>query len=508
VEVLMLSYRGEPLREFPLGAAPLEIGRAAGCDIVVHDPAVRDRHLLVAATGGAVVIHRLDGDRAAPRPLATGEEIALGRHHSLARLPEVRTRPGLSAVRTEPIDSGRRAAPALSLVIGRGADARRVPLDARPLTVGSGDRADVRVRDRTVSALHCRFEPGRDGLRVRDLGSRNGTYVGGVVVGLAHVDAGSPIRIGRTDLRLVARGRPRDARHEGVVAESAAMRGVLERIERLAPLRWPVLVTGESGVGKEVVARALHARGARRDGPFVAINAGGMPASLVESELFGHEKGAFTGAATPHRGVFEQADGGALFLDEIGELPLELQSRLLRVLETWEVRRVGAERSTPVSVRLICATHRDPKAMVAEGTFRQDLYYRIAQLAIHVAPLRERLEDVAPLARVFLDGCRDELGPKRLSEDALVRLCTYGWPGNARALRNAVRRAAARCPGPVVDGPDVTEVLDEMGAPRVLTRDAMQQVVDTHGGNLAAAARVLGIPRTTLRDRLKPPRRR
>ncbi|MEZ4339305.1 MAG: sigma-54 dependent transcriptional regulator, partial [Sandaracinaceae bacterium] len=278
------------------------------------------------------------------------------------------------------------------------------------------------------------------------------------------------------------------------------------QVERLAKLPWPVLVTGESGTGKEMIARALHERGPRASGPFVAVNAGGMPSSLIESELFGHEKGAFTGAQATHRGVFEQAHGGTLFLDEIGELPLELQARLLRVLETWTIRRVGAEGTMPVDVRLVCATHRDPRAMVEEGRFRQDLYYRIAQLAVQVPPLRQRPGDVKALAEHFLRSCAEAVGAKRFEEAALMRLAAHDWPGNARELRNAVRRAAARCAGGWISLEDVAVVLDEMGGAD-LSDEGLRDLVAAHDGNLAAAARTLGVPRTTLRDRLRPRRR-
>ncbi len=506
MDVLMLCYRGEALREFQL-VAPLEIGRGVGCDIVVHDPALRERHYLVAPMGGTVVLHELDGRRARPRPIGTGEEIPIGRHHSLARLPTVATRP--SAIpRTEPLASGAgEPSRDLSLIVGRGSDARRVVLDGRPLTLGSGDAADVRIADRAVSALHCRFEPGRDGLRVRDLGSRNGTFVDGVAVTLARLGEGSMLRIGRTDLRLVAREAPRAPATSAPVVGSDAMHAVLTEVDRLARLTWPVLGTGESGTGKEVVARALHERGPRASGPFVAINAGGLPASLVESELFGHERGAFTGAEGARRGVFEQAHGGTLFLDEIGELPLELQARLLRVLETWRVRRVGAEQTVPVDVRLVCATHRDPRAMVEAGAFRQDLYYRIATLSVHVPPLRARPGDVKALAEHFLRACAEAVGPKRFEEAALMRLATHDWPGNVRELRNAVRRAAARCPGAWIGLDDVACVLEEMGAGGDLSVSGLEAVIEEHRGNLAAAARALGIPRTTLRDRLRSRRR-
>ncbi len=504
MDVLMLSYRGEALREFPLRSTPLEVGRGAGCDIVVHDSALRDRHLLIAARDGTVLVYELDGANDGPRPLGTGQMLALGRHHSLERLPVVPTRETRIDAATEPLPSDRGVRPLLSLVIGRGHDARRVALTAKPLTIGSGRESDVQLSDRTVSGRHCRLEPSRDGLRVRDLGSRNGTFLDGVPIDLARLHAGSVLRVGRTDLRLVARGREGDARANGLIGESSAMHEVLEQVERCARNRWATLITGESGTGKELIARAVHDRGPNPGGPFVAINAGGMSTSLIESELFGHERGAFTGASSMRRGVFEQADGGTLFLDEIGELPIGVQARLLRVLETWEVRRVGAERPIKVSVRLLAATHRDLRGMVADGTFRQDLYYRIAQLAIRVPPLRDRSEDVPALAAHFLAECALDVGAKRFSDAALQRLAAHDWPGNVRELRNAVRRAASRCPSVWVSVEDVGMVLEDMGATADLDAERLRAVVRAHRGNQAAAARALGMPRTTLRYRLKP----
>jgi len=507
MDVLMLSYRGEALREFPLRSTPLEVGRGAGCDIVVHDPALRDRHLLVTAQKGAVFVYELDGANAAPMPMGTGQMIPLGRHHALSRLPVVPTRELRIDVATEPIASDRGAGPQLSVVIGRGHEARRVALGARPLTIGSGTESDLRLSDRTVSARHCRLEPCADGLRVRDLGSRNGTLLDGVLVSLARVDAGSVLRLGRTDLRLVARGRRGDARASGLIGESSAMHGVLEQVERCSRNSYSTLITGESGTGKELIARAVHDRSAVAAGPYVAVNCGGMSTSLIESELFGHEKGAFTGAGGARRGVFEQADGGTLFLDEIGELPMALQKRFLRVLENWEVRRLGSERSIRVQVRVVAATHRDLRVMVADGSFRQDLYYRIAQLGIRVPPLRDRLDDVPSLATHFLAACAEELGTKHFSEAALERLSAHHWPGNVRELLNAVRRAAVACPSVVISVDDVVQVLEDMGATHDLDAERLRAIVNTHRGNLTAAARALGIPRTTLRYRLKPRRR-
>ncbi len=508
MNVLMLCYRGEPLREFALGRGALEVGCASGCDIVVHDPDVRERHALVQVNAGTVVVHELaPGAAARSVPLVPNEPLSLGRWHSLVRIPDAPTRPRPITGTTEPIGEDAGCAK-LSLIVGRGVEARRVPLHGSPLSIGSASECDLALPDRAVSARHCRLEPSRDGWRVRDLESTNGTFVDGVRVALAGVGAGSTIRVGRTDLRLV----PREPQQPpgGLVAASRAMQEVLARAERYAKMRLALLITGESGTGKEGIARAVHLAGPRATGPFVAINAGGMPRSLVESELFGHEKGAFTGANAQHRGVFEQAHGGTLFLDEIGELPLDLQARLLRVLETWEVRRIGGERDVSVDVRLVCATHRDLRKMVADGTLRLDLYHRVSLLVLPVPALRERTEDIEALAEHFLAREAEQLGPKKISKPAIARLLAYDWPGNARELRNVVLRAAANCAGAWISAEDVESAFRDAGS--MLAAEPsdrqLERVLELHRGYLTAAARALGVPRTTLRDRLKVARLR
>jgi pSer/pThr/pTyr-binding forkhead associated (FHA) protein len=509
MDALVLCYDGEPLREFALDGRALEIGSCPGCDIVVHDPEVSERHLLIQARGGTVVVYDLASRRASERSLPCGEPLALGRFHSLVRVAQAARRRDATGA-TEPLSSERREHGGIAILIGRGVDARRIAIESAPLSIGTADSSDVVLDDRAVSARHCRIEPWEGGARVRDLGSRNGTYVDGVLVSLANVEPGSTIRVGRTDMRLIAR-EPALAPND-LIARSPVMQDAIAKAARFARLSFPVLISGESGTGKEGLAHMLHAAGPRAKGPFVAVNAGGMPRSLVESELFGHERGSFTGAAAQHRGVFEQADGGTLFLDEIGELPLDLQARLLRVLETWEVRRVGAERSIAVDVRLVCATHRDLPAMVREGELRQDLYFRIAQLVVQVPPLRERPDDVAALADHFVARAAPELGARRLSREAIARLLEYAWPGNARELRNVVQRAIASCAGTVVSSSDIDAAFRDAGvsidseAPPSYAH--LVKVVDLHRGNLTSAARALGVPRTTLRDRLRAAHKR
>ncbi len=239
----------------------------------------------------------------------------------------------------------------------------------------------------------------------------------------------------------------------GMVGNSSAMQEVFSRIDKVAPTDTTVLIVGESGTGKELVARALHERSARHGAPMITMNCAAIPTNLVESELFGHEKGSFTGAVGAQEGVIEAADGGTLFLDEVGELPVEAQARLLRVLQDGEIRRVGAARTKRVDVRLLAATHRDLPKMVADGTFREDLYFRLHVMEIYLAPLRERDGDVLELAEVLLAKSCERLHKPLLTLDAtaLAAMQAYSWPGNVRELEHAIERAVILCEGECIE---------------------------------------------------------
>jgi len=301
----------------------------------------------------------------------------------------------------------------------------------------------------------------------------------------------------------------------GVIGESAEMRKLANLIRRVGAATSTVLIEGESGTGKEVVAASLHHHSGRA-GPFVAINCGSMSAELLDSELFGHARGAFTGASVDRDGLFRHAEGGTLFLDEIGELPLFLQAKLLRVLETLMVRPVGTEREVPVDVRIVAATNRSMAQIVGRGDFRDDLYFRLNVVSLKVPPLRDRPEDVGPLTEFFIDhfARRLEMPPVALDRIGLLRLQSHTWPGNVRELRNLIERAMllGRSPADCLRLHTVdSAVLQQRGASGYppdmslveVRRQHMTQVLRACAGNKSEAARRMGISRKTLERKVR-----
>ena len=317
--------------------------------------------------------------------------------------------------------------------------------------VGADPACDVVLADAAVSARHATIVPRDGAFEITDLGSRNGTWLEGVSLRRASVPLGTTLRLGTTLVQLLPAEQPAELEPStrssfgALVGGSLPMRRVYALLERASSAQSPLLLLGESGTGKELAARAVHAHGPRRAAPFVVFDCGAASEALIESQLFGHKRGAFTGADADRRGAFAAADGGAIFLDEIGDLPLAVQPKLLRLVERGEVTPLGAERPERYDVNVIAATHRDLWAEVGRGTFRGDLYYRLAVIEVRLPALRERLDDVVPLTRALLaaHGFRGDVpaeGP------AMQRLAAYGWPGNVRELRNVVARAVALSP--------------------------------------------------------------
>jgi two-component system NtrC family response regulator len=292
------------------------------------------------------------------------------------------------------------------------------------------------------------------------------------------------------------------------MGSSASIRSVFESIRKVATTDAPVLLLGESGTGKEMAARAIHQSSGRNDGPFVAINCSAIPETLLESELFGHEKGAFTGAHAQRKGRFESATGGTLFLDEIGEIPLPLQVKLLRFLQEKCIERVGGRQSIDVDARVVTATNADLRKGMSDGTFREDLFYRLAVVQITLPPLRDREDDVRLLAQFFLQRFSAQSGKAGLSfdQEALRALARYSWPGNVREMENCIRRAVIMAEGKRLTSKDLE--LNHAALPAAtlkdareeLERDMIQGALRRHGGRIAPAAQELGISRPTLYD--------
>jgi two-component system, NtrC family, response regulator GlrR len=372
--------------------------------------------------------------------------------------------------------------------------------------IGSDEKAQLILQDRTVSRFHCEIgvEDGR--VAIRDLGSRNGTRVDGVSIVHAYLEPGARISIGQTELTFELGTEPvaiplsGGERFGSMVGRASITRAAFAILERAAQSDATVLLFGETGTGKEEAAESIHAASGRSAGPFIVVDCAAIPPQLLESELFGHEKGAFTGASEARAGAFEAANGGTIFLDEIGELGAELQPKLLRVLEKRHSKRVGATQYEAIDVRVIAATNRDLKSEVNARRFRSDLYYRLAVLEVRLPPLRERTDDIPILIEHLLRSLgAEQRGEADLLRNALPDLMRHSWPGNVRELRNYVERCLALSAAPPL-------ALEESERPTTLkgARDRaklefekkyLEDLLEEHGGVVARAARAAGVDR-------------
>ncbi len=337
------------------------------------------------------------------------------------------------------------------------------------IRIGAADENDLVIRDDTVSRHHCEIFLESGQYMVRDLGSTNGTFVNRVRIREAWLKPGCALTLGTTEMRYAASDEtfrivPSDKnRFQDIIGGNPQMREIYAILERIAPTDATVIIEGETGTGKEVVARSTHLASRRAGGPFMVFDCGAVPENLIESELFGHEKGSFTGAVSTRQGVFELAQGGTVFLDELGELALDLQPKLLRVLEQREVKRVGGTKPIKIDVRVVAATNRTLEEEVRAGRFREDLFYRLSVVRLLLPPLRDRLDDVPPLIQQFLKAGRFNQGPdgqrriRQISRAALDRLLEYEWPGNVRELHNVVERAVSFADGDTIELRDLPD---------------------------------------------------
>jgi DNA-binding NtrC family response regulator len=341
--------------------------------------------------------------------------------------------------------------------------------DKEEIRIGSMEDNDVVLNDDTVSRYHCKIVQDDTGYILVDNHSTNGTFINKVRVREGFLKPGCTVAVGQSLLKFNAREEEvqivpsRADRCGALIGANAKMREIYSIIEKIAPTATTVVIDGETGTGKEVVAQSIHMLSPRSKNELVVFDCGAVPPNLIESELFGHEKGSFTGAMMTRTGLFEQADGGTLFLDELGELPLDLQPKLLRALEQREVRRVGATKPNKVDVRIIAATNRDLETEVRAGRFRQDLFYRLSVVRLHLPALRDRTDDIPVLVQHFLDSGifnRGGAGSQRIrgvARDAMVALQNYPWPGNVRELVNVIERAVSFCSHELIELSDLPD---------------------------------------------------
>lgn len=384
-----------------------------------------------------------------------------------------------------------------------------------PLAIGSRPDSDLRLEDPTVSRKHAEILRTAEGFLLQDVGSTNGTFLNGVKVDRAYLRDGAVITVGETSM-VFATGREgglRGSREPAVfgqmVAVSEPMLKAFALLEGLAASSITVLIEGETGTGKELAARAVHDRSPRAKGPFVIFDCSTVPSQLMESELFGHTKGAFTGASEARPGAVEEAEGGTLFLDEVGELPMDLQPKLLRLLDLKEFKRVGTSDRKTADVRFVAATNVDLEKQTRKDLFRRDLYFRISAARVTLLPLRERTEDIPVLARYFLETINQEQGKNlALRKDALGALSKHQWPGNIRELKNLLETASALSRGDAISAKDLPFGSAEKkssgdgslaGAEEQAIREALEKV----GGNRRKAARQLGIAPSTLYAKMR-----
>lgn len=518
----LIITRGEKtLLHIHIDRAEVCIGSNPTNDVVIPDDAIPEaiallmdrgarRFRLRDLTGGLLKLNDapIDGEEL---DITFGDTLGIGEYRLKLGFVEEKNRQGGTRRMTQH-ESATEGAHAI--ITYRGSE--HVVPSSVPFNIGGNDDNDLVIDDPFLSAFHARISYQNGRWFLKDLDSTNGTEVNGLRVREAELPTPAKVRIGKPVFTFEAReGAPveqDDDRFHGMIAKSDKMLRVFKMVERMAIAVEPVLVIGESGSGKELVARALHDASPRSRGPYLALNCGALNPTLIESELFGYLKGAFTGAEGTKEGAFEATSGGTLFLDEIGELPLELQPKLLRVLETRTVRRIGGNRETPVDTRIVAATHRNLEEAVADGDFREDLFHRLFVLSIRVPPLAERPDDILPLARHFLSSQSPR--PLTLTKAAEAALVDYTWPGNIRELRNVLVRAILMTDADELSPDDLEfsrdaftsrsrDVRRNVRRHDELDRQKMIEVLEQCKGNRAEAARLLGISKSTFHDRLK-----
>lgn len=509
---------------------PVTIGRAPDNTLRLSDPEISRHHLKIERKGHALHLSDLssngtiiNGKLHRTADIHAGDRLEIGPWTITVeevgdfKLPKTVVSE-TCATRVIQFDASKKQLTTEAIefsVKTQGRHALRRKITAGEIIIGHHPGCDIRTNDPYVSRRHCKLVNDNGQLKLFDLASTNGTFVNDTRISEVTLPPRGSFRIGSTDIsfRLVRSSEriktTKVERLGQMIGPSRVMRELFALIERIGPTDATVCLLGESGTGKELAARELHNLSPRRRAPFVAVNCGALPQTIIESELFGHERGAFTGAVERMAGVFEQANGGTIFLDEIAEMPLDLQTRLLRVLDTKSVRRIGGQEDIKIDVRVICATNRNLKNLVTEGLFREDLFFRIFVVPVTLPPLRERREDIKALARHFVGDLSRGKKKMSMTSAALKRLMNMDWPGNVRELKNTIERTILLLDSDVINIPDLK--IERVGGAqegeqskfRGWERQTIVTALDECNGNLSRACKRLGIARTTLQSKIR-----
>jgi DNA-binding NtrC family response regulator len=538
---LIFSQRGEPLMRFPLSGKTTQIGRSSECDITLAGDSLSRIQLILYESEGSYLAKnagkiplQINGTLVESAPLRDGDLIRFadweirfskGEEPEWSRDDTYVSKAGENTQLVHAsFSEGRLHAEQIQLLVREPDKPERTyRIHQEITTLGKALSCDLVLADSYCSDVHCKLIVKGNRVSLFDLHSTNGSFVNGVRVREADLEDGFKITIGKTELVLEflseeIKIKPLKTDFFGpIVGKSPAMRELYPLLQQVAPADATVCVLGETGTGKELVARALHDLSPRKTGPWIALNCGALSRELIQSELFGHEKGAFTGAVQQRRGAFEQAHGGTLFLDEIGELPLDLQPALLRVLETGKLRRVGGNQEISVDVRLVCATHRDLSKLVATGQLREDLFFRLYVFPIFIPPLRERREDILLLSEYFLKTMTPPGKNLKLQPEAIRYLESQEWRGNVRELKNIIQRAIVLAKDGEIGVSELTlpkssststegnsfESLPNVANLQELEKQIILRELRAQGDNRVATAKALGIAKSTLYEKLK-----
>ncbi len=521
---LVFSRDGKPCLRQQVDETSLTIGRDTDNQVQLTDEDISRKHLRIEWKDGKYVVTDfssngtyLNNRPIKTSPLKVGDSLTIGRWTVEVVAGRADTRSTTVIAPKQPTSILNFDAEKKSISVERikltvtTPDQKKENFTLRrtETVIGQAESCDVEINDSFISRRHCRLINKGSRIMLMDLGSTNGTYVEGVRVDNVSLPLEGSFKIGKStidyklDRHFEIVSPSLETSLGPMIGASEKMREIFSLIEKVAPSDATVLITGESGTGKDLAARLLHQMSHRAEKPFISINCGAIPASIIESQLFGHEKGSFTGAIERMSGLIEQANGGTLFLDEIGEMPLELQTRLLQVIESKKVRRIGGKEEIEVDFRLIAATNKELQRLAADGRFREDLFYRLYVIPIHLTPLRERGDDLKILAQRFIKDLSVPRAMTKLTDAAIEKLASHDWPGNVRELKNVIQRAILFSTSTTLDAKDISYAPIETKAAGDANlenkeRDTIIASLIKFGGNQTKAATELGIARTTL----------